>query len=712
MVKLYSFISEALRSNKKKEIQEILESPDLEIYPHPEESDRPLRSEVGQMRGTYIVYVYEDGKQRPYRVLWSEISGATPTPTATPEPTVEPTPEPDLVEAKVFLVVGQSNAQGSAASTLQIPEGYFESEMDAVLVDRTEPGNSATIDNEFQLLPNSYIQSRFGPEVGLTKMIASSFPDDKIVIIHASSPGTGLFFWNAPGQTGHDTLMDRIDVVESWLNDLIQAEEIDTITYSGLITVNGENEANGNFPETWRTQFEQLVNVIRTKVQEPELPVFTVQLQSDLPQPPAGHVDTVRALQEQWAIDDPNGYLISSDGLFRMDNWHYGSISMLTLGERIGESWLNNVADIPVATIRLANTQNNRTDNNNVLYSITWNKPVTGFSISDVSEFNTSTGGNIEILNEIVTDTEYEVSVSNNTIPGTIDLVIDADTINGNARSFNDNTRVLHHNSASVGQLISYDGFGSTARASLSGLDSGVGWTSQGWITGTGNYPVINSPALTYGDLLTSQFFVRGGSSFQQACRILDLEKTYHFLNPEKAGANPGVFQQGTTLWISYLIRPISVGAIQRVSLSRGTTNTYNDGDNLVRIYQLNGTWHVGFRNIVNASGDDTGISLVSNETYFMCHKIVFGGPSGTNQVFTWINPDNSLLGGPDLDELTATTAHSNSSDNNFRLSRIKWYPGGGENDGDLGDIRIGTTFAAVSPSSIAYVEPTPEPTP
>lgn len=614
------------------------------------------------------------------------------------EPDSEPDSEPesDLVQAMVFLVVGQSNAQGSAETVSEIPEGYFDSEMNDVLVDRTEPGNLSTVSSEFDQLPDSFLNSRFGPEVGFAKMLSTAVGNNKIVFIHASSPGTGLSFWNTPGQTGYDTLMNRIDEVQGWLEDLVDTEEIDEVKFSGLIAVNGENEANGNFPETWRSQFEQLVSSVRTKVEEPELPVFVVQLQSDLPQPPAGHADIVRNQQEEWAGDDPNGYLISSDNLYRVDNWHYGSKSMLYLGEKIGASWLINVGEKLVPTIEFLGPQTNRTSDEFVTYSIVWNQPVSTFDLADISTDKISTDGSLQSLNETAPGLEYEVVISGNSLPGIIDIEIPAKSANGKSRSFNKNTKVLHHNNINVEQLLSYDDFGSEQR-SLNRLNSGKGWTGQGWISG--DYQIINSPPLSYGDLLTSNFFARGGDNFQQSCRVLDLEKTFDFLEPEKSGANPGVFVAGTVLWISYLIRPLSVGARHRVSLSRGNTNTYSDGDNLIRVYQREGNWFVGFRNVNDASGDDTGIQVVSGQTYLVCHKISFGGPSGTNQVSTWIDPDTNTLGGVDLDEATSAITHTNNSDVNFRFSRIKWYPGGGAGDGDLGELRIGTTFASVTPT-------------
>jgi hypothetical protein len=173
---------------------------------------------------------------------------------------------------------------------------------------------------------------------------------------------------------------------------------------------------------------------------------------------------------------------------------------------------------------------------------------------------------------------------------------------------------------------------------------------------------------------------------------MLDLEKTFAgYMTGRGAGA---VDAPETTLWFSYLIQPGDAGQRQRVALLRGTGTAYSDANNAVHLMQSNGTWRMI---MLTNHVVDTGVPVVAGETYLVAMRLHIGGATEPSSAHVWINPDPAWLGGspPDLASASATLTATSA---NFTFGRIYWYPGSATGHGRIDELRIGTTFASVTP--------------
>lgn len=157
----------------------------------------------------------------------------------------------------------------------------------------------------------------------------------------------------------------------------------------------------------------------------------------------------------------------------------------------------------------------------------------------------------------------------------------------------------------------------------------------------------------------------------------------------------------GTTLWLSYLIRPDNAGQAQRVALMKGTGSTYSDSDNAVRVSQSGGTWHL----VVLTNDVDTGVAVTAGQTYLVVVRAAIGGAALSSTANLWINPSTNALGGADPDLGTATASFT-VTNSNFKFGRLHWYPGSAAGQGSLDEVRLGTTFAAITPVPPPAVEP------
>jgi uncharacterized repeat protein (TIGR02543 family) len=605
---------------------------------------------------------------------------------------------------RVFVFAGQSNMRGTGTSVKQAPEAW--NPLNGVLFDETTTSDAASFSTEWETIGTAV--DHMGPEVGFAATLREAYTNETIAIIKVSQSATGLSFWRNPGSAGYETLMGRIDAITNRLNAMVAANAIPDWAFGGFIWMQGENEADGSIgpSETYAADFADMATKVRTKTGVADLPVVLGRISIKLDpavSPGAGPVeqpqlDNVRSGQVAWATNDVRGGWVNTDDLYLIDSWHFGSLAQLMLGQRMAEAWFGVAETRPSLTLRRAEGQAAKTSFTSIVYTATFHTPVTNFTSSDVVVLGDTGANQVNVEERAPNDgTTFAITITGMMHPGTVDIRVPNAAALADGREslpgLPEETLVLYTPHAAVTELLVYEPFSSADRP-LHRSQTGVGWNGAGWATQnsvTQSYVIASAHPLTYGDVFASPGYASGGFNFNTSARALDLEKTFAgMMTSRGAGA---IDVPGTTLWFSYMIRPGDAGQRQRVGLLKGTGETYSDADNAVNVFQNAGTWKM----IMLTSTQDTGVAVTSTQTYFMVMRLQMGGATNTSSVHLWVNPTNSILGGaaPDLGTATASATATNA---NFKFGRLHWYPGSAANHGRLDEVRIGTTFASVTP--------------
>jgi outer membrane protein assembly factor BamB len=213
-------------------------------------------------------------------------------------------------------------------------------------------------------------------------------------------------------------------------------------------------------------------------------------------------------------------------------------------------------------------------------------------------------------------------------------------------------------------------------------ITSGEGW-ADGWDVqnGAGNYSIVSTPALTFGEVFTTGNSARGGGSYNTSGRKLDVPGAFADLNNSGEIGLPG-----TEIWMSYLIRP-EITSLNRVSLARNNNTVWWYTAPVAEVSSSGGIWTA---KIMNGTGVSTGVAATTGQTHLIVWKLSFGATS-TFDIF--INPTE--LGGT---QPAIPTLSLDTTDTGFLFNRFLWYPGGAANNGSLDEIRFGATYADVTP--------------
>lgn len=601
--------------------------------------------------------------------------------------------------ARVFILVGQSNMVGDGGYYEYLDSNIFDN-TDNVLVDDTNPSESPN-PTGFMSLQQSADRS-VGAQVLFGERLSKAYPDDKIVLIKCSQAGTGLDYWGVPGNLGHDVLFERIDAVTGWLDTMVTNGDITDYQFEAILSVQGENEADGiiTVAQQYDVLFENMVSEIRNKVNMPNLPVILSKLSESISSPGAlqdGKIQIVRDLQESWANNDGYSSWFDTNDMYLLDEFHYGPYSQQEMGRRFAESWFANYMTRPYALITPISGQEVQTNDSTIHYRVLFNKPVSGLSSSNL-QLVTDTSGAITNVTAISAGYDYDVSVSGMLYPGTMKLLLDQNVVSSNLPSINRNSCILYSHHAGVSDLLAYEGLTNQNNQPLHLLKSGKGFTNVGWIVQNGGpgFVASDSSPMSYGDLDISPYYASGGGLYNSINRYLDLEVAFRNYSNQKTGAICGVDVPGTTLWMSYVLRVNFSPETHQVAAMNGFGETFGAGNNLFQVYNSGGTWHCQIR---TQTAQNTGVSVTTG-TYLMVWRLHFDS-AGTSTAHLWINPDNSTLGGADLSLGTANGSGSVSLDNEFVLHRILWYPGSSPGYGDLDELRIGLTYASVTPTNV-----------
>lgn len=230
----------------------------------------------------------------------------------------------------------------------------------------------------------------------------------------------------------------------------------------------------------------------------------------------------------------------------------------------------------------------------------------------------------------------------------------------------------------------------------LRGTTGGYGWTEP-WVIQTGNvdslgHNIANESPLVYPGISTEGNYAVGGYEYYVAHRSLKLSSSAAAPYLTGTGA---IGKHGTAVWFSALVRkdkdnhnPLTFGSqwsANRLQFGYNGANSNSGGKRYWSI-TLNGVTH------------RSNVPVVVGQTTLLVGKVEFGP---TNTVSMYVNPDLSQ-GLPAEPSVTATT-DADLSFKNLMYAGSKYV-----NQMSIDEIRLGTTFHAVTVDDIDFIPPTP----
>gem|GEM_PF-1065198 len=253
--------------------------------------------------------------------------------------------------------------------------------------------------------------------------------------------------------------------------------------------------------------------------------------------------------------------------------------------------------------------------------------------------------------------------------------------------------------------LLAYEPFGEAVGA-LTGASGGgdfgwgAAWLEQFGSTVVPGYDVAATSPVTYTGLATTGNYAIGGYAYQSAGRQLDVSASGAF---SSFLANGLIGAPGKSIWISVLLREDanpSNGQINAVYLNpSGGGNSWNtSAANTLGIGYFGSASNDAKGNpywSLNYSGAtvQSSVPVLQGASTLFVVQVTFGSGGSQNQVNLFINP--STLGG---NAPAAAAQYATSS--SLAFQSISYEGGYSVNESSLDEIRVGTSFASVTPSA------------
>lgn len=252
------------------------------------------------------------------------------------------------------------------------------------------------------------------------------------------------------------------------------------------------------------------------------------------------------------------------------------------------------------------------------------------------------------------------------------------------------------------GAVLTYDPFtepGTWANSTLHLTTNGFGWL-QGWdVQGESNYgyAITNAPAMWYEVggriLITNGNVAAGGDSWTSSGRRLNVRPDWEPDNEYTPYRRMIDFQayvgkDNTELWLAALVRQQANNNDYQIQL-HASNIAWFQSEPRISIGLNSGVWELQVVTGGVTTAASTGISRVLNQTYLMVLRMTFGAASDTVRLY--VNP-SSLLTLPGTADAEVTV-----DDVYFRSFRF--YPGSGQNNGYIDEVRIGESYTDVVPS-------------
>jgi fibronectin type 3 domain-containing protein len=266
--------------------------------------------------------------------------------------------------------------------------------------------------------------------------------------------------------------------------------------------------------------------------------------------------------------------------------------------------------------------------------------------------------------------------------------------------------------SGASGTLLAYEPFGEAGATpfALNGVSGGgdsgwnAGWVEQNGSTTVPGYNIASTTPLTYTGLLTTTDYAVGGDEYQGSGRPLNVSADGPFASYVSDGL---IGAPGQTVWLSFLLRQDASGQTPYVGLTaQGSASSwYQNPANIQLGYfgssSNNGAtpmWSLQF----NGTTVQTTAPVVTSQPALFVVSDTFGSNGSPDQISVYVNPTS--LGG--AAPATPTLQYSPASSTAFQ--GVVYYGGNGSGNSSLGDIRLGTTYAAVTPTVTLAAPPAP----
>ncbi len=262
-------------------------------------------------------------------------------------------PPPDPQRVRVFLLGGQSNAEGYGTANNLLPELFYpQDDVDFFYHFPNGPMVLATV------RPGVSRSGSFGPEIAMARWLADHFserePGTRVAIIKYARGGTNLHTQWRPGD-GSEYLIFK-ETVGAGLAALVAAYPDASITIDGMAWMQGESDCTSEHAPLYQANLAGFIAGVRG-VLGADLPFVIGRLSVNQTSRQAIPLATVMAGQDAVAAADPRTGLVDTDGFGLLgDNLHFDTSGNLDMGEAFASemaylAWMN--AALPAEVIDL-----------------------------------------------------------------------------------------------------------------------------------------------------------------------------------------------------------------------------------------------------------------------------------------------------------------------------------------------------------------------
>jgi hypothetical protein len=233
----------------------------------------------------------------------------------------------------VFLLIGQSNMNGSAALTYQVIPPYLTNSNVMIWDGSTFPVISSTLNNNQYPTPSG----AFGVELSFGYGV-QNYTKGNVYLIKYAIGGTPLCnkivnTWS-PWITTTGLYTKSLDAYNAGVAKL-NTDGIQ-FTQAGIIVYQGESDCQqDSCANSYATNFIALINRYRSDLNNPTLPVYMVRLHSGYDTLQVPYLTTLRAQQALACSTLTNCILINIDDLNLANGQHITYDAELILGRRI-----------------------------------------------------------------------------------------------------------------------------------------------------------------------------------------------------------------------------------------------------------------------------------------------------------------------------------------------------------------------------------------
>ncbi|MEP6663728.1 MAG: sialate O-acetylesterase, partial [Verrucomicrobiota bacterium] len=166
----------------------------------------------------------------------------------------------------------------------------------------------------------------FGPELSFVTTIAAANTNQRIALIKVTQGGTDL---NTEWKPGGYMYICLTNTARAALQGL--ASEGASYTLRGMIWHQGENDTSGSAATNYETNLTQFINAVRRDLGVTNLPFVVGELATN-------KTIIVRQAQFNVAQNLPYVGFASADALQTIDNTHFDSAGVVTLGQRFANA--------------------------------------------------------------------------------------------------------------------------------------------------------------------------------------------------------------------------------------------------------------------------------------------------------------------------------------------------------------------------------------